>query len=117
MTVSEFLYKHLNTVENTVPLNAPIETPTPFITYSIDSQEVTKSISGLAYTENFVTVTVYADEYDVSEEISQRVQIALGCIAEQNIMGATFQGKSNSNDSEPVDRYSVALEYSVYERS
>ena len=116
MTVSEFLFKHLSKVAKTVPLNAPIETPLPFITYSVDSQEVNKTVTQVAYIENFVTVTVYADEYDKAESLATDVQMALSCVAEQNIMGATYSGKSNSYDSEPVDTYSVALEYSIYER-
>jgi len=117
MTVSEYLFKTLKPIAKTYPLNAPLGAKLPFITYSIDSVETTKAISGrIAYSENFITVTVYSDEYDKAETLAKEVIDILGCSVELNIMGATFTSKTNEYISEPVDSYSVALDYSIFER-
>ena len=117
MSVSTYLFGKLSAIADTYPLSAPIETKVPFITYSIDSTEVTKALSGrVAYTESFVTITVYEDEYDKSETLALQVKGVLGCSEELNILGATLNGKSNERIDEPVDRYSVALDYSIFER-
>lgn len=116
MSVSTYLNGKLKGIANTVPITAPIETKVPFITYTIDSQEVNKAISGrITHTENFVTVTVFSDEYDKADALALQVQDAFSCSTEQNIIGATYSGQSKAFDGEPVERFSVALEFSIYE--
>lgn len=117
MTVSQFIYKYLNDIAKTYPNNAPDAKELPIIVYSIDSTETNKTISGkIAYSENFVTITVYSDEYNKAQALAVQVIDTLSCSKELNIMGATFTSKSNDYDNEPVDRYSVALEFSIFER-
>ena len=117
MNVSDFLFKHLNPIAKTVPLSATKKPELPFITYSIDSVENTKVTSGkIAYKENFVTITVYADEYDNSDTLATQVIDTLDCLKELNIMGTTFTSKTYERIDEPVDSYGVVLDYSIYER-
>jgi len=117
MTVSEFIYKQLNGIAPTFPLSTKHDTKTPYIIYSIDSIETTKVISGrVAYKENFVTITVYEKEYDDANALSTEVIDALNGSKELNIMGTTFTSKTTERLDEPVDLYSVALDYSIYER-
>jgi len=116
MTPSEFLYKRLNPIAKTFPLNAPEAQKDNYIVYSIDSVEQTLTTSGVGYSENFVTITAYGDEYDSTNSIASEIIAVLGCSAELNIMGATFSNKTIDYVNEPVDKHSVALEFSIFER-
>ena len=117
MTVSEFIHKNLNTIAPTYPLSTKQDMKTPYIIYSIDSIETNKAISGkVVYKENFVTITVYEKEYDEANALSTQVVDALNGLKEQNIMGTSYTSKAIERLDEPVDLYSVALDYSIYER-
>lgn len=115
MNVSEFLYKHLSPVGKTTPAPAPLETNTPFITYSIDGQENTSTLKGSGYAQNFVSVTVYESEYDKADTLAQLAKEALLCVKDDGIIGVTFTSKSHGYDAEPVARYYVTLEFNIYE--
>ena len=117
MTVSDYLYKKLSTIATTYPLNVPIEVKPPYIVYEVSGQEVTKTVSGVGYSEVFTTISVYATEYDKAEDLAELIKAELNdCKSEQNIIGATFTSKATSYDGEPVDLYSTLLEYSIFER-
>jgi len=116
MSVPSYLNSKLKDIANTYPSIAPVGTKVPFIIYTVDSQEVNKTISGrITHIENFVTVTVFSDEYDKADALALKVEEALECSREQNIMGVTYNGQSKEFDGEPIGSYSVALEFSVYE--
>ncbi len=117
ISVADFLFKHLSPIAKTFPLNSKDVVKLPYITYSIDSVEAIKVTSGkVAYKENFVTITVYADEYDKSDDLATQVIDTLDCLKELNIMGTSFTSKTNERIAEPVDSFSVVLDYSIYER-
>ena len=117
MTPSEFLHSKLKGIAPTFPLSAKNDAKAPYIIYSIDSIENTKTISGrIAYKENFVTITVYSDEYDKANTLATEVVDALNGSKELNIMGTSFTSKAIERLDEPVDLYSVVLDYSIYER-
>ena len=117
MTVPDFINKYLEPIAKTYPNNAPDAKELPIIVYTIDSVEPVKVTTGrIAYKENFVSITVYSDEYDKVQALATQIIDTLSCSKELNIMGATFTSRSDGYDNEPVDRHNVALEFSIYER-
>ncbi len=116
MNLSEFIHSKLKDIANTYPITAPMKSELPFITYGMDGQQQTTVISGDSVSQNFVTITVYAEEYDEADALSKQIRDVMLCMTEQNIIGVTFASMSNGFDGEPVDRYNVTLEFNIYER-
>ena len=118
MSLSDFIYAQLKDVAKTVPIAAPLETELPLITYSLDGQEIEKTINSGGVAQNFVTITVYETEYDKANALAEQVKSVLGCATEteHDIIGVTYTSSSNGYNSEPVKRYFVTLEYNIYER-
>lgn len=116
ITVQEFIYKHLKDIATTTPAPAPLETALDFITYSLDGEEVTRTMNGNGYTQNFVTINAYSDEYDNASLLAMGIVEALECKKEDTIIGVTYTSKSTGYDAEPVARYFVSLEFNIYTR-
>ncbi len=119
MSIGKFIYDSLNGIAETYPAPAPAETALPFITYGIDGQEVIGIMgSGSDIIKNFVTITVYDDEYDKVATLYESIKVALNCSVDevQGIMGVNYASMSTGFDGEPLDRHSVTLEISIYER-
>lgn len=118
MNLSNFLYKHLSPIAKTVPVVAPIDTGLPLIAYNIDGQELQRTMNGGGVAQNFVTITVYEDEYDKANDLARQIIDALRCdlTQEQDILGASYQSSSTGYEAEPIKRYNVTLEYNIFER-
>jgi len=114
MNISNYLHDTLKDIAPTYPLNAPLDTDMPFITYTLDSSEDIKSISRVVAVQNFVTIEAFESEYDDAQALLIDIVDALSCNKDSSIIGATLQSTSSSYDSEPIDKYSVSLEYSIY---
>lgn len=114
--VSSFLYSKLKEIKKTYPIVAPIDVKLPFITYIIDDQEINKTTANKGYTQNFVTITAYAENYDLAQEIADKIAIALDCNADGNIIGVSYNGSSASYEEQPLDRYYFTMQFSIYER-
>lgn len=115
MRISDYLFKHLSTLAKTSPLNVPMGTKLPFITYEISGRDETKTSSG-GYIENFVTVTAFEGEYDKAELLGEKIKSTLECVEDENIIGTTFTSRSNEYTGEPVDTYSTIIEITIFER-
>ncbi len=116
MTVQDFIYKQLKDIATTTPAPAPLETAIPFIIYSLDGQETSPTMSSNGYTQNFVTIAVYSDEYDKASALALLIKDAMVCKKEDTIMGVTYTSRSTGFDTEPVSRYFVSLEFNIYTR-
>ena len=117
MSVSSFIYTQLKDIASTYPISVPLEVDVPYITYSLDGSEDTKSLNSGGVRQHFVSVIVWGKEYDATRAMAEEVKEQLRCSdRELNIMGVSFVSQGVSYDGQPLDIHSVTLELNIYER-